>query len=186
MKIYLIHGWGGSPKSEGWFSWLKQECKKRNWELIIPKMPDTDYPKINKWVDKLNKTIEFDKDAYLIGHSIGTQTIMRYLEQLTENIKFKGLIFIAGFFKLLETAYESEEEKEIAKPWLETPINLGKVKKHTEKILAIFSTNDDCVPLSGSETFKQKLNAQIIIKKNQGHFNETQEIPEIIDFIEKN
>ena len=184
-EIYLIHGWGGSPESEVWFGWLKEECKKRNYKLIIPKMPGTDYPKIDEWTNKLDEIIKPNEDVYLIGHSIGCQAIMRYLEKLSEKVKFKGLIFIAGWFNLLESAYEEDEEREIAKPWLETPINTKKVKEHANKILAVFSTDDSCVSSSDSEIFKEKLNADIIIKKNEGHFNDTKEIKEILEFIEK-
>lgn len=184
-KIYLIHGWGGNPNGEAWFPWLKEELEKKGYSLEIPEMPDTNNPKINEWVEKLKEIIKPNNKTYLIGHSIGCQAILRYLEQLPEDSKIKGLIFVAGWFDLLETAYEGEEEKEIAKPWIETPIDLDKVKKHTDNILAIFSDNDSCVPLSDSEIFKEKLDAKIIIKNNEGHFNETQEIKEIIDFIEK-
>ena len=182
-KIYLIHGWGGTPNSEGWFGWIRIECKKRKIELEIPEMPNTNYPKIGEWVKKLNQIIKPDKNTYLIGHSIGCQAIIRYLERLQGNTKFKGLIFIAGWFNLLETAYENEKEKDIAKPWLTESIDLDKVKRHSEKILAIFSDDDPCVPLSDSKIFKEKLNAEIIIKHNQGHFNETKELNEIFDVI---
>lgn len=37
-KIYLIHGWAGSPNSEKWFGWLKKECEKGNIELIKQKI----------------------------------------------------------------------------------------------------------------------------------------------------
>lgn len=184
MKICLVHGWGDSPNSEAWFGWLKNECKKRNIQLIMPKMPETDNPVIENWIGKLKQIINPDNETILIGHSIGCQTILRYLETLPSNIKIKGCVFVAGWFNLLETAYESEKEKSIAKPWLETPINFEKIKTHCNNFLAIFSTDDDCIPINDSKLFKEKLNAKIIIKQNQGHFNETQKIPEIIEFIE--
>jgi len=183
MKIYLIHGWGGSPSSEGWFGWLEQQCKKRDWKLIIPKMPNTDHPTIKNWVGKLKQISKPDEQTIFIGHSMGCQTILRYLETLPKNTRVKACIFVAGFLNLLETAYETEKEKPIAKPWLETTINFKKIKTPCKKFLAIFSTDDDCVPVSDSKLFKEKLNAKIVIKESQGHFNETLELPEIIDFI---
>ncbi len=185
-QIYLIHGWGGSNSSEGWFGWLKKELKKRDIEITVFNMPNTDYPKINEWVDFLKENIkegDLNEETYFIGHSIGCQTILRYLEKLPEDKKIGGCIFIAGFFNLLESAYANKEERQIAKPWIKTLINLEKVKKHTQNFLAIFSDNDDCVPLSDSKIFKEKLNAKIIIKNNEGHFNETQEIKEIMEFV---
>jgi len=185
-KVYLIHGWGGSDSSEGWFGWLKKQLKEKGIDIVTFNMPNTNYPKIEEWVGFLGKNIkDIDKETYFIGHSIGCQTILRFLEKLPKEIKVGGCIFIAGWFNLKESAYTSEEEKEIARPWIETPINLEKVKKHTQNFLAIFSDNDDCVPLSDSELFKKRLDAEIIIKHNEGHFNETQEIKELIDFIEK-
>lgn len=183
-KVYLIHGWGGGPESESWFPWIKQEMRKKGFDVEIPKMPNSENPKINEWVGFLKKTIKsLDENTYFIGHSIGCQAILRYLEQLPENVKIKGVIFVAGWFDLLDTSYEEEEEKEIAKPWIQTPIKFEKVKKHTNNFLAIFSEDDPCVPLSDSKKFKEKLNAKIIIKKNEEHFNKTKEIPEITEFI---
>jgi len=185
-KVYLIHGWGGSDSSEGWFGWLKRELKEKGIKIIVFNMPNTDYPKINEWVGFLKENIkeeDLNEELYFIGHSIGCQAILRYLETLNSNIKIAGCIFVAGWFNLKEETYEVKEEREIAKPWIETPIDFEKVKKHTTNFLAIFSDNDDCVPLSDSEIFKEKLNAKIIIKNNEGHFNETLEIKELIDFI---
>ena len=182
-KIYLIHGWGGSPSKEGWFGWLDRECEKLGIELVIPEMPDTHYPKIDKWIEKINEIVDPNTDAYFIGHSIGGQAIMRYLEQLSKNLKVKGLVFVAGWFNLLEETFRNDEERETMKPWLETPIDYGKVNRFTDNVLAVFSNNDPYVPVSDSELFKERLGAKIIIKESEGHFNEVQEIKEIMEFI---
>ena len=131
MKIiYIIHGWDGNPNSEPWFDWLKNEGRLLGYEVIIPKMPNTSSPKINEWVEKLNEIVNIHEEIYFVGHSIGCQAIMRYLEKSPINSKVKGCIFIAGWFDLLETAYETEEEKEIAKSWINSIINLGNIKNN--------------------------------------------------------
>ena len=85
-KIYLIHGWGGSS-GEGWFSWLKRNLEKQNFEVYVFNMPDSDNPKIETWVKYLEKNIKnVDKDTFFIGHSIGCQTIMRFLEKLPKHL----------------------------------------------------------------------------------------------------
>jgi predicted alpha/beta hydrolase family esterase len=185
-KVYLVHGWEGSSTSQEWFNWLKEELKEKNIKFEALEMPDTNHPRIETWVKHLENNVkELDEETYFIGHSIGCQAILRFLEKLPENIKIKGCVFVAGWFDLKEEAYEGEEDKEIAKPWIETPINLEKVKEHTNNFLAIFSNDDSCVPLSGSKIFKEKLNSKIIIKKNQGHFDEVDGVPEILDFLLK-
>jgi len=180
-KVYLIHGWGGSATSEGWFGWLKKELDAKGRELIIFPMPNTNNPKIEEWVGLLEQKIKnIDKETYFVGHSIGCQTIMRYLEKLPEGKKVGGCIFVAGWFNLKGL---EKNEIDIAKPWLETRINFNKVKKHCNKFLALFSDNDPVVPLSNTKIFREKLGAKVIVKHNEGHFNAVQEIPEIIDFI---
>lgn len=181
-KVYLIHRWEGGPSSEPWFEWLKQELPKMNIKIDALEMPHPETPKIEEWVGYLMNTIkEIDEETYFIGHSIGCQTIMRYLEKLPENIKIAGCIFVAGFFNLPNL--ETQEEKDIAKPWLENPINFEKIKDHTNNFLAIFSRDDPEVDVSDSELFKDKLGAKIILNDNEEHFNETKEIPEILEFL---
>ena len=182
-KVYLIHGWGGTGEG-GWFDWLKEKLKESNIMVDSLEMPNTDKPKIEEWVGYLNNTVkEIDEETYFVGHSIGGQAILRFLEKLPEGIKIGGCVFVAGFFNLKEETYEFEADREIAKPWIETPINLEKVKDHTNNFLAIFSDNDPYVPLSEVEKFKKELDAKTIIKNNEEHFNKTMEIPEILEFI---
>ena len=77
-KVYLIHGWGGGPESEGWFGWLKQECEKKGIKVIAPEMPNTDEPMIEEWVDKLKRIVKINKETYFVGGSIGCQEVLRY------------------------------------------------------------------------------------------------------------
>ncbi|PIU75687.1 hypothetical protein COS75_02970 [Candidatus Pacearchaeota archaeon CG06_land_8_20_14_3_00_35_12] len=172
-RVFIIHGWGGTPK-EAWFPWLEKELEKRNFYVEIPKMPDTENPKINSWTNYIKKVVgKADKNTFFVGHSIGCQAIMRYLEKLPEKTKVGGVVFVAGWFNLMGL---EPEEKPIAKPWLETPINFRKIKQHTKKFIAIFSGNDYYVPLSDEKLFKKRLNAKTIIKNNQGHFDESENI----------
>lgn len=176
-RVFIIHGWSGRPDC-GWFVWLKKELKKRGFKVYLPNMPDKETPKISKWIPYLSKIVgRPDKDTYFVGHSIGCQTILRYLEK--SRAKVGGVVLVAGFFCLSGL---EEEEKPIAKPWLTTKINLSKVKKNAEKIIAIFSTNDPYVPLNNSIIFRKKLGAEIIKEKKKGHYIErtTKKIPVVL------
>ena len=157
--IYLIHGWGGNPESEKWFKWLKAECKKIGYELIIPRMPNPDTPTINEWIGFFKKNIKsINDETYFIGHSVGCQAVIRYLETLDSNIKIAGAVFIAPWMELDRNTIEEEGEESvrIAKPWMETPINFDKVKKHTNNFLCILSDNDPYVPLTNKKSVPAK------------------------------
>lgn len=185
-KVYIVHGWGGSSASEGWFSWLREKFNEMDIELIIFDMPNTEQPEIEKWISFLEDNIKkLDGDTYLIGHSIGCQAILRYLETLNSEIKIGGAVFIAPWMELDMNTINEEgpESVEIARPWMETPIDFDKVREHTNNFLCILSDDDPYVPLSNEEFFKEKLGAKTLIKHNEEHFNETKEIPEMLEIL---
>ncbi len=168
-RVFIIHGWDGHP-DEGWLPWLKEKLQKQGFFVKIPLMPNSEEPKIVDWISHLRKIVaKVDEQTYFVGHSIGCQTILRYLESLNENDKIGGAVFVAGWLTL--NNLETEEEKIIAKPWLETPINFEKIKLHTNKFSAIFSDNDPFIPMENIETFKEKLGAKTIIENKKGHFS---------------
>ncbi|MBI4158858.1 alpha/beta fold hydrolase [Candidatus Woesearchaeota archaeon] len=179
-KIYLIHGWGGSPE-EPMHKWIKKKLEDERFEVAVPEMPNTDEPKIDAWISKIESIVKNpDKNVTLIGHSIGCQAILRYLETLNKEV-VKKVILVAPWMCLDEKTIEEEGEevKEIARPWVETPINWKKVKKHSDKFVCIFSDNDYYVPLSNQEMFKKELNAEIIIQHEKGHFTKEDNVKEL-------
>ncbi len=177
-KVYLIHGWEGNPDN-CWFPWLKEKLEDAGFEVFAPAMPNPDEPDIDEWVAKLSEVVDAGEDTILVGHSIGCQTILRYLDSLKQDVKFKGIFFVAGFVNLTPEALEDQGSKEIAEPWLSTPINWENVKRHSDKFVAIFSDNDPFVYVSDSKIFKEKLSAKIIIENNLGHFDDDANIKEL-------
>lgn len=168
-RVFIIHGWDGNPR-EGWFPYLKKELENRDFEVKVPAMPKPAEPQIKAWVAHLTKIVSKpDQNTFFVGHSIGCQTILRYLESLSEKEKAGGAIFVAGWFTLMNL--KTKKEQLIAKPWLNAPIDYRKIKKHTKNFIAIFSDNDDVVPQENQKMFRQRLGAKIITEHNKGHFS---------------
>lgn len=168
-KAYIIHGWGANPK-ERWYSWLEEELKAKGIETVAFEMPDTENPKIENWVPFLEENIENpDEETILIGHSIGCQTILRYLEKLPQGVKIGKIILVAPWFSLIGL---EEEDFPIAEPWEKTPIDEKKVLEHVGKIIAILSDNDPFVELEKNKNIlEKKYDAEIIVKPKGGHFS---------------
>ena len=185
-RVIIVHGWDGFPENH-WFPWLKKKLEEKNFQVIVPQMPDPENPKIETWVAHLKKIVgKPDQNTFFVGHSIGCQTIMRYLETLEDKSKVGGIIFVAGFFNL--PFLETNAEKKIAKPWLETPVKTDKIKKLTKHIVAIFSDDDSDVSLDDAKLFKDRLGAKIIVEKNKGHFTSSRgvnELPSALNAIEE-
>ncbi len=168
-KAYIVHGWGAAPE-ERWYSWLEEELKTRGIEAVAFEMPDTENPKIETWVKYLEDNIQNpDEETCLIGHSIGCQTILRYLERLSNKTRVGKIILVAPWFSL--TGLE-EDDLPIAEPWEKTPIDEKKVLEHVGKIIAILSDNDPFVELEKNKNILEKnYKAEITVQPKGGHFS---------------
>ncbi len=181
-RVFVVHRWDGTPKSD-WYPWLKRELENKGFRVEVPTMPNTSEPKINDWVNHLKKVVgKLDNKTYFIGHSIGCQTIMRFLEKEDYKNKIGNIVFVAGWFKL--DNLEGEEVEVIANPWINTPIDFNKIKRKISKLTVFLSTNEPYGFIKeNTRIFKEKLDAKIILEKDKGHFTEDDgisELPEIL------
>ncbi len=187
-NIILVHCCDGSPK-EPMHQWIKKKAESLVYHAVVPEMPNPALPEINAWVSHLTKIAgRIDEETIFIGHSIGCQAVLRYMETLPKNVKIDRCILIAPWMKLDEETIkeEGEEVVAIAKPWMETPINWEKVKSHCRDFICIFSDNDPYVLLANKDIFRVELNAKAIVLKNRYHFdfgNNINNLPEILQFI---
>ncbi|MDD5726677.1 MAG: alpha/beta hydrolase [Patescibacteria group bacterium] len=170
-RVFIFHGWDGYPE-EGWFPWLRQELEAKGFVVTVPQLPMADEPRINNWVNEIKKLIsDPDNKTYFVGHSMGCQAIARYLESLPEGTQVGGAVFVSGFFKRLTNLEDDDLTRDVAKEWLETPLDLNKVASHLKKSVAIFSDDDPYVSLDNQEQFANILNSKIIVEHGQGHFS---------------
>jgi uncharacterized protein len=165
-RVIIIHRWEGSSQDD-WRPWIKELLIKEGYEVLIPDMPDTNAPVIEGWVRKIEEVVGVpDINTYFIGHSMGCQAILRYLELI--NTPVGGAIFVAGWFNL--DNLESDEIAMIAKPWIETPVNLEKIKSVLPVSILCISDDDPY----GCFDENQKLFSQFVtstcVVPNAGHF----------------
>lgn len=183
-RAIIIHGWSGYP-GYCWFPWVKKELEAKGFGVQVPAMPDTDAPNLATWLPTLQDTVGTpDEDLYLIGHSAGAITILRYLESLAPSQKIGGAILVAGFthdlgYKELSNFYTTE-------------LPLEKIRKKANHFTVILSDNDPYVPVSEGEIFKEKLGADVIVLHDMKHFSgpvdkedSCTELPEVVQSIQK-
>lgn len=182
-RAFIVHGWDGTPE-EGWFPWLKKELETNGFEVYAPQLPDNGNPRMYNWVPKLAEVVGTpDEQTYFIGHSMGCQTITRYLETLPEGQKIGGAVFVAGFFKHLTGIDEAGEETRAH--WLTTPPDLIKVKSHLPKSVAIFSDDDPWVPLDNQDDYRNILGSEIIVEHGKKHYSGSEGTKELPAALEK-
>ena len=180
-RAIIVHGWDGFPE-ECWFPWLKRELESRGFAVTVPQMPDAAHPHIETWVPALADVVGTpDEELYLIGHSMGVQTIMRYLASIDVTIGW--FVAVAGFFSLI---LDETEDESVAQPWLTTQIATEKVKANARAISAIFSDDDRFVPLENIDFFKSKLGAEVVLLHGRGHMGGSDDatvVPQILEAV---
>jgi predicted alpha/beta hydrolase family esterase len=182
-RVIIVHGWDGAPE-EGWFPWLKGQLKSHNIEAVIPTMPHPERPTIEDWITTLRDVInEADEQTFLVGHSIGCQTILRYLSQQDRVVG--GAIFVGGWFTLSLEAMPDVESREIAAPWLDvSDLNFERVRRLVPHSVAIFSDNDPLVPRENEQLFTDRVGSEVLVVARRGHFSGEDgilELPEVWD-----
>jgi len=124
----------------------------------------------------------FDKDSIIIGHSSGAVLVLHILQNLP------GDIIIDRAF--LVSVFKDDLGWPNLKNLFSEPLDWGEIKKHAHQIVLPHSDNDPYVPLDHAKFIAKKLNAELIIKKGQGHFNlevgaEYARFPTLLELIEK-
>lgn len=183
-RAIVVHCWGGYPEY-CWYPYAKRELEKEGFAVEVPAMPDTDAPSLSKWLPKLKEVVGTpDKDLYLIGHSAGCVTIMKYLQTLSEDQKVGGVVLVAG--------YTHDLGFDELKNFFETPLNLEKIRSRANHFVVIASDNDPYVPIDQADVLKVGLGAETIIKHNAKHFSGASdgeeactELPDVVQSILK-
>ncbi len=183
-RVFIIHGWQGSPE-EGWFPWLRRQLVARGVDVTVPPMPDPAEPSMQQWIAFLSEQVgTCDENTFFVGHSLGPQAILRYLQRQPSYVRCGGAVFAAAFEKLGGNFYRSMDAKRALTPWLEEPIHWEAIRGKGNRFVAIFSDNDDWVPLSNVEVFSKKLHADTLVLHDRGHFSGSDgmtEFPELLE-----
>ncbi len=188
-RAIIVHCWEGHP-GYCWYPYVKKELEECGFEVTIPAMPDTDRPQLDPWLSKLAEVIgKPDEELYLIGHSVGCITILRYLESLSADQSVGGVVLVAGFADDLGYM-DSIEEKDVLPDFFRTPIDFEPIRNRAKGFVAIHSDDDPYVELKHADVFKEKLGAEIIIKHGMKHFSgeiddeaSCTELPDVVEAI---
>ncbi len=180
-RIFLIHGWWSSPHND-WLPWAIKELEGSGYEVIVPSMPDTGHPKIKPWVDTLSQLVGTPRATDIfIGHSVGTQAILRYLATITSSVD--KVILVAPWLTL--TNLGPDEPYEVIESWITTPIDFDKIRSKAKRFTVILSEDDPWVPYAATkDSFAQLLTTNIITFPHHSHFHEDAghtTFPELID-----
>ena len=194
-QIFLIHGGSTFKNKKDYLSHLKNKEvsieKKIRWsddyldkevgkkfEIIRPRMPLSENAKYSDWKLYFERFIPLLKNnIILIGNSLGGIFLAKYLSEH----KFPKKILSTY---LVCPPFDDTIPTEDLVGGFKLKSNLSLLEKNSKNLYLLFSKNDNVVPVSHAEKYRNKLkNAKIIIYKNKnGHFK-ISKFPEIVEMI---
>jgi uncharacterized protein len=179
--IYLTPRWAGNIHSD-WYDWLALKIKS-NYDINIHciEMPDWHEPTPEKSLKHLTKNItELNEQCYFIGHSVGCQAILQFLNTQKPDTIVGGFLFVAGWFAV-------DKPWESLKPWLKTDVlDFSFISRMTNFKQIILSDNDPFTSdfQQNKSLWEINLNANVNIVTGGKHFNNSTET-EVLYEVEK-
>lgn len=171
-QVYIIHGYKASPDNH-WFPWLKEKLVRNNVTSEILSMPTPSQPKVNEWVNALVTNIPYcDENTFFVAHSLGTITLLKYLEKINKIQKVGGIILVSGFANELPIFNQIDEFKQLEE-FTKDEIDFDHIKKVTQYRSIIASGNDPIVPAKSSRNLAEQLGTEYHLINEAGHFLES-------------
>jgi predicted alpha/beta hydrolase family esterase len=179
-KVFLIHGFEGTPNG-GWRAYVMCELNERDVYACALAMPTPEAPVLSQWLEELKRHIDRSSvdDVYLVGHSLGGTTILRYLEEFNSP-NIKGIILAST------PCHQTANSKII--DFLRTDFNWEIIRNKVKRTVVIHGDNDPYVPLADAEEIIKELGGELIIIPNGKHLNGSagfNELPEAVSEIMK-
>lgn len=187
--VLVVHAFGGSPE-KFWYRWLASELGDRA-EVEVMKMTEPRTPTIVNWCGDLERRIARcaddgrARDLYLVGHSVGCQTIVRFLAapRVSELLASRGLrlcgcLCVAAWF-------EVDNPWETIEPWCSAPIDCSLARRALNAagcpLVVLLSDNDKYTPdyAANGEAWRDQLGAAIRVIPGRSHFGGNKQ-PEIL------
>ena len=182
FKIIFVHGYTASSR-ENWYPSISKELKKLNVDFEIPDMPGGEHPHAKEWLDKIHEVIsKTDEPLVLVGHSLGTRTILLYLEKYQpKNVKL--VLLVAAFSNKLEngTKYDGPDSYP---DFFTHLIDIPKVKTLAKKFV-IMHSKDDELPYKDAKEIAGELGAEFIGYEDRGHMSDPENSTEVLKVLRK-
>jgi len=157
-----------------WKQWLGETLT--NYEVVLPKMPNSAFAKYDEWALIFSKVILFLKpDAILIGHSLGGIFLAKYLNEHPE-LHFHKVALVAAPF-------DAATKESLASFTL--PADMKNLQNAADQFALFQGKDDEMVPYEEAYKYAAVLpSSQLILLEDRGHFNQ-ETLPELLTFIQK-
>ena len=162
VEVVLLHGYAENP-TKIWFPWLHQSLEEQGVRVWAPFFPDPLKPNYRQWLRVVAKRAAgWNGSTIVIGHSLGGVTALRALE-LCATKPIRALITVGSPFAATVNLGPLTD-------FFEQRIDWERLRKRSEKFIAIQSKNDPLVPFDHAVRYEEALGSRVILTERDGHF----------------
>ena len=178
--FFIFHGTKGHPQ-ENWFPWIKHHLVLLGHEVIIPAFPTPEKQSLENWLKVLEPYHAKLNKSTVLAHSLGVPFLLNVLDRW--DIEIKSAYLVGGFISDLGIKYDN-----INRSFVNKKLDFSSVRSKCRRFNVISSDNDPYVPLEKGKELAEKLNVNLHLIRNAGHFNAEagfREFPQLLDMIKK-
>jgi len=166
-KIILIHGYTSSPKKKK-YQIISQKLNELGVEYSIPALPGGEHPYSQEWLEIIDREVKnTTKPVVLVGHSLGTRTVLLYLDKFEQ--KVDTVIMIAACNNNFEENRKRGDGNYA--DFFDYALDVEKIKKLANKFIVVHSKDDDSINYRQGVEISNELGAELRTYENMGHFS---------------
>jgi uncharacterized protein len=178
-RIVIVHGYQANTRAH-WFPWLAERAAELGGRVEVVELPDPQDPVRADWDAAVADAIgTADEGTWVIGHSLGSITALRWAASLPADARLGGILLVAGFGEQLDTIPELDGY--LAE--VPTDADIARIREVAGAIRSIHSDDDAIVPPPYSERIAARLGVEPIVVPGGGHFLDREgwlEAPEVL------
>lgn len=176
-RVVIAHGWADDP-SKGWIGWLTQQLNEQKIQATAPLFDNPRRPDAGAWMQTFRQAVgQPDEGLVLVGHSLGTIVIQRFLSDLAPTVRIAGIVLVAGMAEIPQWPDSI---------FFRPPLDFAKIQQIAAKRICIYSDDDDKVTPDRTKRLAELLDAQLIADNGKGHFaglHDCQELPSALQAV---
>jgi len=177
--LTIVPRWAGHSDSD-YYPWLTARLREEPsgfGAVRALEMPDPKQPTLAAWVPALASAMGPTPapGTVLLGHSVGCQTVLRYLATLPPGSTVDGVLLVAAWWSV-------DKPWDSLRPWMDTPVDFARARAASRRFVVLLSDNDPFTSdfQENGRLWKERLGAEVVLVPGARHFNGAQE-PAVLD-----